>query len=91
MITTILSILGVIFLIIIYIKLGINLSEYFWVKPYSLEEFFNNYLNQPFYGILNFLFNFILWPIGIILNLLTMKFWRPKNYIKPHYYKDRGC
>lgn len=83
---TFLCILGILFLIIIYFKLGLNVSEYFWVKQYSLEAFFNEYLKNPWYGICNLTFNFLLWPLGVILNLITMKFWRPKDYIKPHIY-----
>lgn len=84
--TTILIFLGILFLVIIYFKLGINVSEYYWIKPYSLEEFFAHYLKNPLYGISNFTFNFLLWPLGIILNLITMNFWRPDDYIKPHIY-----
>ena len=83
---TFLCILGILFLIIIYFKLGLNVSEYFWVKSYSLEEFFNKYLKNPWYGICNLIFNFLLWPLGVILNLITIKFWRPKDYIKQHIY-----
>ena len=83
---TILSILGIIFLVYIYIKIGLNVSDYFWIKPHSLEEFFSYYLKNPLYGISNFTFNFLLWPLGIIFNLITMKFWRPSNYIKHHRY-----
>ena len=79
--TTLFIILGVLFSILIYIKIGMDLGEYFWVKKYSLEKFFDYYLDQPLYGIANITFNLFLWPIGVIFNLIVLKYWRPTDYI----------
>ena len=82
------SIVGIISCILVYLGIGGYLAASYFPDncwrgkyPYIFEDWLDDHFGDPWYGILNVMFTFILWPITVFLNIyLSYKYKKEYNW-----------